>query len=68
MKKGNVMARIFTYIFILSLVLILVAYYAGVKTDEQAFASGVRSILQTTTGRGPNNQFAGYPGTNTPQG
>lgn len=56
------MARIITYIFVLSLVLIVVAYYAGVKTDEQAFVSGATTILQTVTGRGANNQFANYPG------
>lgn len=59
MEKG--LGRAITYIFVLSLVLILLAYYAGVQTDAQAFTNAFGSLLQTTTGRGANNQFASYP-------
>jgi len=55
------MSRIAFYVFLLALVLIGVAYYAGVKTDATAATNGANQLLQTVTGRGANNQFAAYP-------
>lgn len=55
------MKNVPTYLFILSLVLILVAYFAGVQTDANAVVSGVNSTLRTATGRLPSGNFAGYP-------
>lgn len=56
------MGKLILYIFILSLVLIGVAYYAGVQTDASSFSQALNSGLQTVTGRNSNNQFAAYPG------
>jgi hypothetical protein len=50
-----------TYIFILLLVLILLAYYAGLTTDANAVFKGLNSFAQTITGRNSQNQFAAYP-------
>lgn len=55
------MGKLVFYIFVLSLVLILVAYYAGVQTDAGAFSSAINSGIQTVTGRTNNGQFAAYP-------
>lgn len=55
------MGKIITYIFILSLVLVLVAYYAGVKTDATAFSGAINSLLNTATGRNAQGNFAAYP-------
>lgn len=49
------------YIFILSLALLLVAYYAGVKTDVASFSSAINSLLLTATGRTSSGAFAAYP-------
>lgn len=49
------------YIFVLSLVLILVAYYQGVKTDVTQFSSAINSLLQTATGRNAQGNFVAYP-------
>lgn len=54
------MDKLVTYIFILSLVLIFVAYYAGLVTDVNAFSNAGNSLIQTATGRTANGQFAGY--------
>lgn len=55
------MGKLVLYIFILSLVLIGVAYYAGVQTDAGALSGAFNSGIQTLTGRNSNNQFAAYP-------
>lgn len=55
------MGKLILYIFLLSLALIAVAYYAGLQTDASALSSAFNSGIQTLTGRGSNNQFAAYP-------
>ncbi len=55
------MDKALTYIFILSLVLIGVAYYVGLSTDAQAFIAGLNTLGLTFSGRNQQGQFAGYP-------
>lgn len=55
------MGKLIFYIFILSLVLIGVAYYAGVQTDATAFSGAFNSGIQTLTGRNGQGNFAAYP-------
>lgn len=49
------------YIFVLSVILLLVAYFAGVKSDVQSFSSAFNTLLQTATGRTSSGAFAAYP-------
>jgi hypothetical protein len=49
------------YLFILALVLILVAYYAGTNQLGQTLFSGVNQLGLTFTGRNAQGQFAAYP-------
>ena len=49
------------YIFILSFVLILVAYYLGSTNVLNALGSNLIGLIDTATGRTANGQFAGYP-------
>lgn len=49
------------YVFVLSLVLILVAYFKGVQTDAQQFGATFNSLLLTATGRDSSGNFAAYP-------
>lgn len=49
------------YLFILSLVLIGVAYYTGLKSDVGAFSSAINNLGLTFTGRNSQGQFAAYP-------
>ena len=53
--------RTVSYLFILSLILILVAYYAGSNALLGTFFSGVNTIGQTYTGRDSSGKFAAYP-------
>lgn len=48
------------YIFILSFLLILVAYYLGSTNVINAFGSNLTGLINTSTGRTANGQFAGY--------
>lgn len=50
------------YIFVLSLALIFVAYYAGTKAVGGTLFSGLNSLILTSTGRDTQGQFASYPG------
>lgn len=59
---------VITYLFILALVLVAVAYYAGVKTDAVALGGVINSVLNTSTGRNSTGQFQPYPGGFTPLG
>lgn len=52
--------RTIRYIFILSLVLIAVAYYLGTTNVLNSLFSGANSILLTSTGRTSSGAFAGY--------
>lgn len=49
------------YIFILSLILVVVAYWAGSKEVATALGSQINSLILTATGRNSNGQFAAYP-------
>lgn len=54
--------QVFWYLFVLALVLVLVAYYAGVQTEAQTFFNGLGYIGNVFTGRNPKTgQFASYP-------
>lgn len=64
MSEGE---RALYYIFILSLVLIAVAYYAGTSNVLQTLGTQFGNLLNISTGRNLQGQFAGYPG-NPPVG
>ena len=64
MSEGE---RALYYIFILSLVLIAVAYYAGTSNVLQTLGTQFGNLLNISTGRTTQGQFAGYPG-NPPTG
>jgi len=58
--------RALYYIFILSLVLIVVAYYAGSVNVLKTFGTQFGNLLDIATGRNTQGQFAGYaPGAPT---
>lgn len=50
-----------TWIFAISLVLVLVAYYVGTKSTVGAFSQAIDSLLLTVTGRNSSGAFSGYP-------
>ncbi len=52
--------RTLRYLFILSLLLIAVAYYVGSTNLLNSLFSGSNDILLTATGRTSNGTFAGY--------
>lgn len=57
------------YIFLLSALLIVVAYFVGAATDVNSLANGVVKLSYALTGRTPQGQFAAYPtGGGTVQG
>jgi len=49
------------YIFVLSLILILVAYYAGAQQIGATLFNGANNLILTATGRTSSGQFAAYP-------
>lgn len=49
------------YIFFLSLVLVLVAYYLGTRQVLDSLFAGVTGLINTATGRNASGQFAAYP-------
>jgi hypothetical protein len=53
--------RALYYVFILSLVLVALAYYTGLQTDAGALKDAFVSILYAITGRTSSGSFAGYP-------
>lgn len=55
------MERTERYLFILALILIGVAYFAGSKQLLQTAFGGVNQLDLTATGRTANGQFAAYP-------
>lgn len=55
------MDRALFYIFVLSLVLIALAYYVGLTSDVPKVANAIRSLLYSVTGRNNHGNFAGYP-------
>ena len=56
------MDKLITYLFFLSLALVALAYYTGLKTDAGALFSGANGLVQTVTGRNSSGAFAAYPG------
>lgn len=55
------MEKTVQYLFILALILILVAYFAGANQLGQTAFSGINSLGNTFTGRNQQGQFASYP-------
>jgi hypothetical protein len=53
------------YIFGLSLLLVIVVYYVGFKTDVQTFGASLNALILTLTGRNAQGQFAPYPSNQT---
>ena len=53
--------RALFYIFVLSLVLVGLAYFTGLQTDAGALKDAFTSIIYAVTGRTSNGSFAGYP-------
>ncbi len=53
--------QVITILAVLSGLLILVAYYQGVKTDAGAFGDLLVKVGNTFTGRNQAGQFAAYP-------
>lgn len=49
------------YIFLLSALLIVAAYFVGVATDVNAFSAGATRLVYAVTGRNQAGQFAAYP-------
>lgn len=58
------------YIFLLSALLIVVAYFVGAATETNSLANGMTKLVMAITGRNPSTgQFAGYAtGATTVQG
>jgi hypothetical protein len=55
------MDEVVFYVFILALMLIFVAYFAGFATDVQAVQGAGVNLLNAATGRNSSGQFAAYP-------
>ena len=53
--------RTVRYLFILGLLLIAVAYWAGTNKILGTIFSGVNTLDLTATGRNSSGQFAAYP-------
>ena len=53
--------RTIRYLFILAVILILVAYYAGANVLGGTLFSGINTLGLTFTGRTSQGQFAAYP-------
>lgn len=50
------------YIFLLSALLIVVAYFVGAATETNSLANGIVKLVMAVTGRNPQTgQFASYP-------
>lgn len=50
------------YIFLLSALLIVVAYFVGAATETNSLASGITKLVMAVTGRNPSTgNFAAYP-------
>lgn len=51
------------YIFILSVILILVAYWAGTTKVASTFGTQLSNLINVSTGRNPQTgNFSSYPG------
>jgi hypothetical protein len=49
------------YIFLLSALLIIVAYFVGAATETNALVAGIIKIWYAATGRTSSGAFAAYP-------
>jgi hypothetical protein len=49
------------YFFILSAILIIVAYFKGSSAVGQAFGAMIQTISYAVTGRNASGNFAAYP-------
>lgn len=58
-------AQLARYWFLLSVLLIVVVYFAGVSTDAKVFGDVINKLWKTGTGRNDAGNFAAYP--NQPQ-
>ena len=58
---NNEFDKALRYIFILSFILILVAYYLGSTNVINSLGSNLTGLVNTVTGRNAQGQFAGYP-------
>jgi hypothetical protein len=56
------MDKTIQYLFILALVLILVAYFAGANKLGQTAFAGINNLGLTFTGRNSQGAFSAYPG------
>ena len=55
------LGRTTRYLFILAVILILVAYYAGANSLGKTIFGGINTLGLTFTGRNDKGQFAAYP-------
>ncbi len=55
------MERALWYVFVLSLVLVALAYYVGLKSDAQSLGAAFNQLIYALTGRSSSGSFAGYP-------
>lgn len=53
--------RTIRYLFIMGIILIIAAYYAGSKQILSTLLSGANQLDLTATGRNSSGQFAAYP-------
>lgn len=53
-------SRTLRYLFILAILLMLLAYYAGAKQLGQTLFSGINTLDLTATGRNSQGNFAAY--------
>jgi hypothetical protein len=57
----NEVDKALTYIFAISLVLVLVAYFAGTQRVISSGASALVNLINAATGRDVTGAFAAYP-------
>lgn len=57
----NTINQILWYLFVLSLVLVIVAYYVGFQTDVTTLSGAISNLFQLATGRNAQGVFAAYP-------
>jgi len=49
------------YIFVISLILVVVAYWAGARGVLNEFGTQLNGLILTVTGRDSSGKFAAYP-------
>ena len=54
--------RTIRYLFVLAVLLVVLAYFAGANKLAQTGLSGLNTLGLTFTGRNAAGQFAAYPG------